>query len=170
MFVALNIALNDYEVGKIDDAFTVAESLGFKLLYSFDMTYSWASDDMVNIVASHANSSAMFKWKDNVLVSTYSGDSQGEDFWSGFKSSLANKGFTISLAPAFTSYRDPSSADSLLSTFPSIDGFFNWWSWPADVNANLTTDTDVAYQKAISARTGPYIMGKLARARIAMQT
>lgn len=30
---------------------------------------------------------------------------------------------------------------------------------PADVLANLTTDTDVAYQQAISARTGPYIMG-----------
>lgn len=31
---------------------------------------------------------------------------------------------------------------------------------PADENANLTTDTDLAYKKALSAagRTGPYIM------------
>jgi glucan endo-1,3-alpha-glucosidase len=55
----------------------------------------------------------------------------------------------------------------LLSKFPSIDGFFNWWSWcvwsemgvckaesitnrPADTNTNLTTDTDLAYQRQLS--------------------
>lgn len=44
------------------------------------------------------------------------------------KSTLASAGVQVSFAPAFTSYRDPSLASSLLSTFPSIDGFFNWWS------------------------------------------
>jgi hypothetical protein len=33
------------------------------------------------------------------------------------------------------------------------------WSWPADTNSQLTTATDLAYQKAIKgSRTGPYIM------------
>lgn len=31
-------------------------------------------------------------------------------------------------------------------------------SRPADTNTELTTDTDLAYQKAIKSRTGPYIM------------
>jgi glucan endo-1,3-alpha-glucosidase len=93
------------------------------------MSYSWSEDDMVNIVASHANSSATYKFNGAVLVSTYSGSAQGNDFWNGFKSSLASRGVTIKLAPAFTDYRDPSRTSQLLSSFPSIDGFFNWWSW-----------------------------------------
>lgn len=31
---------------------------------------------------------------------------------------------------------------------------------PADIDALLTTETDLAYQKAISSRNGPYIMCK----------
>lgn len=84
---------------------------------------------MVTIVAAHATSANTFKWNNNVLVSTYSGESYGNAFWASFKSALAAKGITVTLAPAFTSYRDPSLASSLLSNFPSIDGFFNWWSW-----------------------------------------
>ncbi|EIM79679.1 glycoside hydrolase family 71 protein [Stereum hirsutum FP-91666 SS1] len=158
----LNMNANDYETDKLVDAYAAAESLNFKLFMSFDMSYTWSVTDMVNIVSAHASSSAQYLWNGDVLVSTYSGDSGStatDSFWSGFKSDLASQGITISLAPAFTTYRDPSLASSLLSTYPSIDGFFNWWSWPADVLANLTTDTDVAYHQAISARTGPYIMG-----------
>ncbi|KAF9811783.1 hypothetical protein IEO21_06395 [Rhodonia placenta] len=63
------------------------------------------------------------------------------------------------LPRSHTSYRAPDDADSLMSNFTSIDGFFNWWSWPADVDANLTTATDLAYQAVVkSDRTGPYIM------------
>lgn len=84
---------------------------------------------MVNIVMNHSSSPSNFKWGDNLLVSTYSGESYGEDFWAGFKSALLDQGVNITLAPAFTTYRDPSDTSSLLSTFSSIDGFFNWWSW-----------------------------------------
>ncbi|KAG9007238.1 hypothetical protein FRB93_008061 [Tulasnella sp. JGI-2019a] len=155
---ALNIAANDYEVAKIADAYTAAAGKTFKFFLSFDMSYSWASADMVNIVAAHATSANTFKWNNNVLVSTYAGESYGNAFWASFKSALSAKGIPVTLAPAFTSYRDPSLASSLLSNFPSIDGFFNWWSWPADTNSNLTTATDLAYQSAIKARAGPYIM------------
>jgi len=155
---ALNIAANDYEVDRIEDAYTAAESVGFKLFYSFDMSYSWAQADMVSIVAKHASSASTFKWNGNVLVSTYSGESYGDSFWSSFKTALGQQGISVTLAPAFTSYRDPSNAGSLLSAFPSIDGFFNWWSWPADTDSNLTTATDLAYQQAIKSRSGPYIM------------
>jgi glucan endo-1,3-alpha-glucosidase len=125
----LNIAANDYEVDRINDAYPVAESKGFKFFYSFDMSYSWSEDDMVNIVAAHANSSATYLYDGDVLVSTYAGSNYGNDFWTGFKSSLASRGIAVKLAPAFTDYRDPSLTSQLLSSFPSIDGFFNWWSW-----------------------------------------
>ena len=126
---ALNIAGNDYEISKIDDAYTVAEAAGFKLFYSFDMSYSWQQSDLVAIISKHAQSPSTFRWQGDVLVSTYSGESYGDSFYSGLKSALAATGIHISFAPAFTSYRNPSDANTLLSKFPSIDGFFNWWSW-----------------------------------------
>ncbi|KAI0696170.1 glycoside hydrolase family 71 protein [Cytidiella melzeri] len=161
---ALNMNANDYEASKLFDAYAAAATFSnpdFKLFISFDMSYTWSVSDMISIVVAHAGSPAQFQWKGDVLVSTYSGDTgsyANDAFWSGFKSGLADQGVSISLAPAFTTFRDPSLASSLLSTYPSIDGFMNWWSWPNDVLANLTTDTDVAYQSAMKQRTGPYIM------------
>ncbi|TFK51917.1 glycoside hydrolase family 71 protein [Heliocybe sulcata] len=157
---ALNVAVDDYETSRINDAYTAAEALGFKLLYSFDMSYSWSQDAIVSLVAAHHSSQSTYLWNNQVLVSTYSGENNGDSFWAGVKSALSSQGITISLAPAFTSYRDPSAADGMFSSFPSIDGFFNWWSWPADNGEKLTTDTDVAYQDALKSagRTGPYIM------------
>ncbi|EPQ56645.1 glycoside hydrolase [Gloeophyllum trabeum ATCC 11539] len=153
-------AVDDYETSRIADAYTAAEALGFKLLYSFDMSYQWSQDAIVSLVVAHASSPSTYLWKNQVLVSTYSGENNCNDFWAGVKSSLQSQGISISLAPAFTSYRDPSKADSVFSNFPAIDGFFNWWSWPDDVDAKLTTDTDVAYQSALkdAGRSGPYIM------------
>ncbi|EIN07586.1 glycoside hydrolase family 71 protein [Punctularia strigosozonata HHB-11173 SS5] len=157
---ALNIAQNDYEVAKIADAYTVAEAMDppFQLFYSFDASYSWSASDIVTIISNHASSPSSFKYGDALLVSTYSGEQYGNDFWTGIKQTLADDGITVTFAPAFTSYRDPSLASQLLSDFPVIDGFFNWWSWPQDVPDNLTTATDVAYQAAIQQRSGPYIM------------
>ncbi|KAG9007239.1 hypothetical protein FRB93_008062 [Tulasnella sp. JGI-2019a] len=152
---ALNIAANDYEVPRIADAYTAASGTTFKFFLSFDMSYSWASADMVSIVAAHATSANTFKWNNNVLVSTYAGESYGDAFWAAFKSALSAQGITVTLAPAFTSYRDLTLASSLLSNFPSIDGFFNWWSWPADTNTNLTTATDLAYQSAHQSKNWP---------------
>ncbi|KAG8874537.1 hypothetical protein FRB97_005837 [Tulasnella sp. 331] len=120
---SLSIAQNDYKVPRIADAYT-------------------ASAD--------ATSANTFKCNNNVLGSTYLGESYGDAFWAGFKSALVAQGITVTLAPAFRSFRDLTLARSLLSTFPSINGFFNWWSWPADTNRNLTTATDLAYQSAIN--------------------
>ncbi|KAE9402282.1 glycoside hydrolase family 71 protein [Gymnopus androsaceus JB14] len=157
---ALNTAVDDYEVDRYTDAFAAAEAADFKFFISFDMTYDWASADMVSLVQTYASSSAYYQWNGLPLVSTYDGDNQDNDFWQDFKDALEDAGITISLAPAFVDFRDPSEATGMFETYTSIDGFFNWWSWPEDVAADLTTATDLAYQAGISAagRTGPYIM------------
>ncbi|KIK69895.1 glycoside hydrolase family 71 protein [Collybiopsis luxurians FD-317 M1] len=157
---ALNTAVDDYEVSKYPDAFAAAEAADFQMFISFDMTYNWAEADMVSLVQTYASSPSYYKWNGNPLVSTFAGDAQDNNFWASFKSDLANAGIEISLAPAFIDFRDPSSATSMFSTYTSIDGFFNWWSWPQDVAADLTTATDLAYQAGISeaGRNGPYIM------------
>ncbi|KAF9258841.1 glycoside hydrolase family 71 protein [Marasmius fiardii PR-910] len=155
---ALNVAVDDYEVGKMPDAFRAAEAANFKLFFSFDMSYDWNKDNMVSLVKTYSGSSAMFKWKGKVLVSTFNGGNKGNDWWLSFKSDLNNQGVPVSFAPAFIDYRDPGKASQLTSVFTSVDGFFNWWSWPEDVPEDLTTATDLAYKQVVSSRGGPYIM------------
>ncbi|KAL0955994.1 hypothetical protein HGRIS_002171 [Hohenbuehelia grisea] len=154
----LNTAGNSYEPDQISNAYSVAEPIGFQFFYSFDFAFNWGADAIVNQIAAHASSGSTFKWNEKVLVSTFNGQDKGDAFWAGVKSTLASRGIQISFAPAFTSFRDPAQANSLLSQFPSIDGFTNWWSWPQDNGNLLTTDTDLAYQSAVESRTGPFIM------------
>ncbi|KAJ7844930.1 glycoside hydrolase family 71 protein [Mycena olivaceomarginata] len=156
---ALNIALPDYEVdlrmgpqGRVP--FPAAENANFKLFFSFDMSRSWQQSDIVSLVATHASSPAMLKYNGGILVSTFEGEGNGNDFWAAIKTSLANEGIKITFAPAFISFRDPNQTGTLLSSFPSIDGFFNWWSWPDDVDTTLTTATDIAYRDAAHSRGG----------------
>ncbi|KAJ3716483.1 glycoside hydrolase family 71 protein [Lentinula raphanica] len=157
---ALNTAVDSYEETKLVDAFSAADENSFKLFLSFDMTYSWQADDMVKLVKDHASSTSYYKWNGKHLVSTFGGDTEPNEFWETFKKDLKNANIPISLAPAFINYREPEDASHMFSNFTAIDGFFNWWSWPADEKEDLDTDTDLAYQKAISAanRSGPYIM------------
>jgi len=155
----LNTAGNSYEPDQIASAYSVAEPLGFKFFFSFDFSNGWDVASMASLISAHASSQSTFKWGNDVLVSSFNGEAMGDTFWEDLKTSLSSQGVSISLAPAFTSYRDPSLAQTLLSNFPSIDGFTNWWSWPQDNGNLLTTDTDLAYQSAIkSSRTGPFIM------------
>ncbi|KIY50811.1 glycoside hydrolase family 71 protein [Fistulina hepatica ATCC 64428] len=164
---ALNTAGLDYEPGKISLAFAAAEELSFNLFLSFDMSYTWTVDDIVSNITAYASSSSMYTWNDSVLVSTYTPSSEGatgvlypNDFYEEVKSNLEANGTPVVFAPALTYYRDPSIASTLLTNFPSVDGFLNWWSWPDDVDANLTTATDMAYQAVIDEQgKGPYIMG-----------
>lgn len=134
---------------------------------------------IVSLVAAHANSTASYLWNNKILVSTFSGENQGPDQWAFMKSQLASQGIQVSFAPAFISYRHADQFNGMLSSFPAVDGFFNWWAWyvacpcggsecrgnaiddrPEDSPTNVTTTDDIAMQNAIhSQRTGPYIMG-----------
>ncbi|KZV73756.1 glycoside hydrolase family 71 protein [Peniophora sp. CONT] len=155
----LDTAGNSYEPSQIATAYGVAEPLGFLFLFSFDFSHAWSVSEMASLISAHATSKATYKWNNAVLVSSFQGEANGNAFWSSLKSTLSSEAITISLAPAFISFRDPSQTSALLSQFPSIDGFMNWWSWPEDNGQTLTTATDLAYQSAIkSSRTGPFIM------------
>ncbi|KAJ3844649.1 glycoside hydrolase family 71 protein [Lentinula raphanica] len=156
----LNTAVDSYERLKYPDAFSAADAASFKLFISFDMSYSWQTADMVKLVKDYASRPSYYKWKGEPLVSTFAGDENSNDFWATLKKDLKAAGVSISLAPAFITFREPDQASQLFSKFTAIDGFFNWWSWPADEDAELTTDTDKAYKNALSQahRSGPFIM------------
>ncbi|CAE6414787.1 unnamed protein product [Rhizoctonia solani] len=158
---ALNLAGFDWEADRINKAYAAAEQKGsFSFFYSFDMSYSvWDVSRMTAQITAHASSSRTYKWNGKVLVSTYGGSDRGDAFWNQVKTSCANAGVQIVFAPAFTDYRNPDGASGLVSKFSSIDGFFNWWSWPEDNGQLLTTASDLAFKNAIKQnRSGPYIM------------
>ncbi|KAK0856143.1 hypothetical protein LTR87_017925 [Friedmanniomyces endolithicus] len=165
----------DWNVQRIDDAYTVAAAQGFKLMYSFDMsytpascTYPWNTTFMATMISKYASSPAAYIWNGDVVVSTYAGEGYGNSFFADLKNVMTNQGVNISLAPALTSYtataqnQDPNAvASDMFRNYTSIDGFFNWQTWPLDTYTNLTADVDVDFQAALgnAGRTGPYIMG-----------
>jgi len=161
----------DWMVTAIDDAYTAAENKGFSLVHSFDMSYSectvyWNTTFMASMVNKYADSSATYKWNNVPLVTTYGGDQvseYGNSFFQDLKSSV-----DITLAPALTEYSmgaqtsPTSSASTLFSDYPSIDGYLNWQAWPLNIDNNMTTTPDAAFQSALksASRSGPYIMGE----------
>ncbi|KAK5108034.1 hypothetical protein LTR62_008869 [Meristemomyces frigidus] len=164
----------DWTVDRIDDAFTAAESMNFKLMYSFDMSYStcnvyWNQTFMADMISKYAGNPATYRWNSNILVSTYGGDQveqYGNAFFAGLKSSMAYSNNAITLAPALTTYSlaaqsdASSSAGKLISDYSSIDGYMNWQAWPLNTGSNMSCTADQAFQSALksSGKTGPYIM------------
>jgi glucan endo-1,3-alpha-glucosidase len=132
-------ASRGWQVDRVADAFTAAEQTGFKLMFSFDMSYTtcntfWNTTFMTDMVTKHAGSSAVLRWNTNILVSTYAGDDNdayGNQFFQNFKDSCKNAGQPITLAPALISYAQAAqwtpteSANQMMSDYPAIDGFFN---------------------------------------------
>ncbi|KAI7093271.1 glycoside hydrolase, partial [Hortaea werneckii] len=144
---------------RIDDAFTAAEQIGFKLMHSFDMSYSecyiyWNQTYMADAISKYSGSSAAYRWNSNMLVSTYGGDQvdqYGNEFFQGLKDNM--KGYNpISLAPALTTYS--------LSAWDNPQNL-NWQAWPLDSDTNMTTSSDEAFKSALKSngKSGPYIMG-----------
>lgn len=161
---------------RIDDAFTAAEAMGFKLIYSFDMSYSvcdifWNQTYMQHMITKYAGSSATYRWNSNILVSTYGGDQvvqYGNEFFVGLKNNLKASGNAITLSPALTmysmsaQYNPTKAAANLISDYSSIDGYFNWQAWPLDTDQNITATPDQTFQTALknAGKTGPYMMGR----------
>ena len=164
----------DWMVERIDDAFTAAEQMGYQLIYSFDMSYSscnihWNQTFMQSMISRYSDYSSAYRWNSNILVSTYGGDQSeqyGNEFFQGLKDNMQYANNAITLAPALTTYSMGAQAHplhtaaSLMSDYPSIDGFFNWQAWPLNVRKNISVSPDLAFQSSLknSGRTGPYIM------------
>nr|POE82470.1 glucan endo-1,3-alpha-glucosidase agn1 [Quercus suber] len=163
----------DWTAERIDDAYTAAEQVGFKLVHSFDMSIAqcdvhWNQTYMRNILERNAGSSAAYRWNSNLLVTTYGGDmvqQYGNDFFQGLKDDMKSTN-PITLAPALTKYSmagydDPTpQANKIFRDFPAIDGYVNWQAWPLNKDQAISVAPDKAFQSALraSGKTGPYVM------------
>jgi len=165
-----------WQESRIDDAYKAAEEVGFKIVHSFDMSWTecnnggyWNTTYMADVLQKHASSKATYRWNSNMLVTTYGGDrvkQYGNLFFADLKLKMKLSGNSISLTPALTSYaekaqKDPdNSAAQMIRDFSTTDGYFNWQAWPMSDNINNTCTPDEAFQGAMkkAGKTGPYIM------------
>ena len=129
----------DWMEDRIDLAFTAAEAMDFKLVYSFDMGASdcefyWNQTFMASMINKYAGSSAMLRWNTNIVVTTFGGDTvdqYGDEFFAGLKTMMKNDNNAISLVPGLTSFSNAAQSDAntaasnMLSQYPSMDGFLN---------------------------------------------
>lgn len=163
-----------WQEDRIDDAFQAAEEVGFKLVHSFDMSWSdcdeyWNTAYMAKVLQKAAGSKAAYRWNSNLLVTTYGGDSvkaYGNLFFADLKAKMVFSGNAISLTPALSSFSDKAihnpagAAFDMIKDFVTTDGYFNWQAWPTTDKVNNTCTADEAFQKAMkqAGKTGPYIM------------
>lgn len=132
---------------RIADAYTAAASMNFKMMLSFDMSYSvcntfWNQTYMASVITAHAGSDATLRWSTNIVVSTFGGDTveqYGDEFFAGLKSMMKSSNNAISIVPALTSFSyqaqntPTTAANDLVTQYPSIDGYLNCTS-----NLNLS--------------------------------
>ena len=165
-----------WQEDRIDDAYKAAEELGFKIVHSFDMSWSecnnggfWNTTYMSDVLQKHAGSKATYRWNSNILVTTYGGDSvkqYGNMFFVDLKLKMRLSGNAISFTPALTNYATKAqnnpvaAAFKMVTDFATVDGYFNWQAWPMTEGVNNTVSADQEFQAQMKkeGKTGPYIM------------
>lgn len=140
---ALNMGIDEWQPARIDDAYKAAEQSGngFKLFISLDMTsFPCASSAdagrLRNIVKSHLNSPAQFKFNNRSFVSTFAGEncnfghSNAVDGWTTEFTQHPDLAGQIYFVPAF--FVDPNRFGDFHAV---MDGAFAWDSgWPQKVD------------------------------------
>jgi hypothetical protein len=145
---ALNMAYGDtLNDDQVPTAFSVAESLGFQLFFSFDYAGNgaWPEADVKSMIEKYSSSSAYFSDGGKPLVSTFEGPSNADD-WTSIKSSTG-----CLFIP------DWSSLGAKDATALGVaDGLFSWAAWPTGPN-NMNTYIDASYEEFMDSSM-PYMM------------
>lgn len=147
---ALNMA---YDEDTTEDGllvmFAVAESKGFKLIFSFDYAGNgpWPKEDVIDLINSHKSSSAYF-WHhgEKPLVSTFEGPDQAKD-WPEIKQQTG-----CFFMPSWSSL---GAKKAMLKENGVADGLFSWGAW-AEGDAAMNTKIDASYKDFLNGR--PYMM------------
>ncbi|GIJ85114.1 hypothetical protein Asppvi_003970 [Aspergillus pseudoviridinutans] len=140
---ALNIAAgwagNDVQIA---NAFTAANSLGFKLFFSFDYAGNgpWAESDVYNLIRKYASNGAYYHYNGAPFVSTFEGADNAND-WISIKAETG-----CFFMPDWSSR----GAGVALKLGGGIaDGLFSWaaWAWGS---RNMTTYVDASYNQTLN--------------------
>ncbi|KAF7182531.1 hypothetical protein CNMCM7691_002102 [Aspergillus felis] len=156
---ALNIAAgwagNDVQIA---NAFTAANSLGFKLFFSFDYAGNgpWAESDVYNLIRTYASNGAYYHYNGAPFVSTFEGADNAND-WISIKAetgcffmpdwSSRGAGVALNLGGGI--------ADGLFIKLTQYATYLGWaaWAWGS---WNMTTYVDASYNQTLNGK--PYMM------------
>ncbi len=124
----LNTDTASWATKTVTSLFNWAETLGFKLFFSFDMTGFSSPTQFTSYLLSYVTSSAYYQYDGLPLVSTFNGGASSFTFGQdtvndGWKVELeevmANTGYPIYFVPAF---QDVTITSSFFDTYRSLNG------------------------------------------------
>jgi glucan endo-1,3-alpha-glucosidase len=124
----LNTDSASWATTTVTSLFNWAETLGFKLFFSFDMTGFSSPDQFTSYLESYVTSSAHYLYNGLPLVSTFNGgagsytfgqDSVNDGWKVELEEVMANAGHPIYFVPAF---QDVNIDSSFFTTYPSLNG------------------------------------------------
>ncbi|KAK1985565.1 mutanase [Colletotrichum cereale] len=132
----------------IADAFSNAETLGFKLFFSFDYAGRgpYSKDEVISWINKYAPSSAYFRHQGQPFVSTFEGPDQAED-WHDIKAATG-----CFFVPDWSSL---GAGPAVRAAGGVADGLFSWASWPWGAH-DMETYVDASYIEALDGK--PYMM------------
>jgi glucan endo-1,3-alpha-glucosidase len=135
----------------------------FSLFFSFDHGAGFlkSPNDYVEYFKSYKGRTSYLKMKDPVtgknkpLMSTFAGESISDSAWSDFKGKVGD----VLIVPGFKEIYNPT--DNFFNNRGSLDGIFNWNSWPATSEGRVAVSdaTDRKFQSAATKANKLFMMG-----------
>lgn len=156
--VSLTIMLDQFAYwsnNTVKYLFKNADDLGFGLFFSFDHAAGHLSDpsQYADYLKEYTNRTSYFKLDGKPIVSTFGGEDVPDSQWSSLRSKVGD----ALIIPGF--YKsDPSK---LFTDKKSIDGVFNWNSWPISSSEKGTVSIveDKAFQTKSHGASKLFMMG-----------
>ncbi|KAH8601096.1 glycosyl hydrolase family 71-domain-containing protein [Bisporella sp. PMI_857] len=149
---ALNIAKGEAANAQINLAFSVANTVGFKLFFSFDYAErshgTWGQAEVTALINTWKGSSAYYQHLSKPLVSTFEGPEFASQ-WGAIKS--ATGCFFV------PDYSSKGARDGLLMAPGVPDGLFSWAAWPAGT-IGMNTYGDASYMQFLAQAGKPTYM------------
>lgn len=144
---ALNFANSGgHYANQMSNAFSAANSLGFKLFFSFDYAAQgpFGQQEVIKVINQYGSNGAYYKHNGKPFVSTFEGPANSGD-WSAIKSQTG-----CFFIPDWSSLGAQGAVDRGV-----VDGLFSWEAWPSGPN-DMTTKPDESYRSALGSK--PYMM------------
>ncbi|ESZ99053.1 glycoside hydrolase family 71 protein [Sclerotinia borealis F-4128] len=172
---ALNLAVpldssHSWAVNTVACLFKYAQAHDFKLFFSFDMTGFTSPSQLIPILNTYITNSAYYTYSDSgqPFVSTFNGgtsafkfgqDTVNDGWKKGLQEPMSASGHPIYFIPSFQDVAPSSSF--FTTTYPTLNGTFNWNSWPTYTAGDVPVNTidDTIYQTAAQASKKGFMMG-----------
>lgn len=134
----------------IANAFAAAESLGFKLFFSFDYAGNgpWPISEVTSLLNKYSSSAAHFRHNNKPFVSTFEGPANSDD-WITIKAQTG-----CFFVPDWSSL---GAKPALQLSGGVADGLFSWAAWPTGYG-RMNTYVDASYLQYLAEAGKPYMM------------